>query len=241
LKSDRIPGGRPAAAAWGVHLFTASGVVFALLALLALDDGKQLAALRWLGVALIVDGVDGWLARRNHVAEQLPNIDGAALDLVVGYVTYVFVPALIIWRGGYLLDTVALALVAAILVSSLYVFARRDMKTDDGYFRGFPALWNVVALYFVVVPPSPAIASAFVVILVVMTFAPVHVAHPFRARDYGAALPMVAVAWAVFTAPLLIPGLGVFARTFLILMSLATATILIVMGLLRTARGARAQ
>ena len=240
MKSDRIPGGRPAAA-WGVHLFTASGVVFALLALLALDDGKQLAALRWLGVALIVDGVDGWLARRNHVAEQLPNIDGAALDLVVDYVTYVFVPALIIWRGGYLLDTVALALVAAILVSSLYVFARRDMKTDDGYFRGFPALWNVVALYFVVVPPSPAIASAFVVILVVMTFAPVHVAHPFRVKDYGAALPMVAVAWAVFTAPLLIPGLGVFARTFLILMSLATATILIVMGLLRTARGARAQ
>jgi phosphatidylcholine synthase len=220
-----------------VHLLTASGAVLALLALNAVDQGNELEALRWLGVALIVDAVDGTLARAAKVREWVPNLRGDSLDLVVDYLTYVLVPALLIWRGDYLLPAVAFPLTAAILVSSLYIFARRDMKTDDGYFRGFPALWNVVALYFVVATPSPAVATAITVILIVMTFAPIHVVHPFRARDYGVILPATAIAWAGFTAPLLLPGLGIFWKSFLLVMSLAAAIGLIVMGLLRTARG----
>ena len=228
------------AVAWAVHFLTATGVVFALLALRALDQGNQLAALGWLGVALIVDGVDGTLARKFAIRERLPQIDGASLDLVVDYVTYVFLPALIIWRGEYLLDSVSFPLTAAILLSSLYVFARRDMKTEDGYFRGFPALWNVVAFYLVVATPGTAVATAVVVILIVMTFAPIHVVHPFRVRDYSVVLPIVAAAWAICSAPLLIPGLSVLAKTFFLIMSLVTAAALVVMGLLRTARGPRA-
>jgi len=215
--------------------------VLALLALNAVDQGDELAALAWLGVALFIDGVDGSLARAAKVREQVPNLSGDALDLVVDYLTYVFVPALLIWRGDYLLSAMAFPLVAAILASSLYIFSRQDMKTDDGYFRGFPALWNVVALYFVATTPSPGSATAVVVILIVMTFAPIHVVHPFRVRDYGATLPGIAIAWATFTAPLLAPGLAVFAKSFLLVMSLATLAVLVVMGLLRTARGQRAQ
>jgi phosphatidylcholine synthase len=240
LKREQSRGGA-GVAAWAVHLLTALGAVLALLALDAVEKGREFAALAWLGVALVVDGVDGTLARRAKVRERVPNIDGEALDLVVDYLTYVFVPALLIWRGGHLPDALALPLTAAILMSSLYVFVRRDMKTEDGYFRGFPALWNVVALYFVVAMPSQVVAAAAVVILVVTTFAPVHVVHPFRVRDYGAALPMVAIAWAAFTAPLLIPDLGTFAQRFLLAMSLATAAALAVMGLLRTVREARRQ
>ena len=228
-------------AAWSVHLLTALGALLALLALDAVEQGREFAALAWLGIALVVDGVDGTLARAAKVRERVPNINGDALDLVVDYLTYVFVPALLMWRGGYLLAPLALPLTVAILLSSLYVFARRDMKTDDGYFRGFPALWNVIAVYFVVATPSPSVASALVVILVVTTFAPVHTVHPFRVRDYGATLPAVAIGWAVFTAPLLVPNLGVFTKAFLLVMSLATAAVLVVMGLLRTARGPRAQ
>lgn len=215
--------------------------MLALLALIAVDQGDELAALAWLGVALFIDGVDGTLARAAKVREQVPNMSGDVLDLVVDYLTYVFVPALLIWRGDYLLSAVAFPLVAAILASSLYIFSRRDMKTDDGYFRGFPALWNVVALYFVATTPSPGSATAVVVILIVMTFAPIHVVHPFRVRDYGATLPAIAIAWAAFTASLLVPGLAVFAKSFLLVMSLATLAVLVVMGLLRTARGQRAQ
>jgi phosphatidylcholine synthase len=240
LKREQDAGGG-GIAAWAVHLLTASGAVLALLALDAVEQGREFAALAWLGVALIVDGVDGTLARAANVRERAPNIDGNTLDLVVDYLTYVFVPALLIWRGGYFPGTLALPLTAAILLSSLYVFARRDMKTDDGYFRGFPALWNIVAFYLVVATPSPGIAAAIVVILVAMTFAHVHVVHPFRVRDYGTTLPMVAIGWAALTAPLLIQNLGIFAKTFLLIMSLATAAVMAMMGLLRTARGPRAQ
>lgn len=229
--------GRSKVAAWSVHLLTASGAIFALLALRAVEQGNQLAALLWLGIALIVDGLDGTLARAVKIRDQLPNIDGEALDLVVDYLTYVFVPALLILRGDYLPGVLAAPLTAAVLVSSLYVFVRKDMKTEDGYFRGFPALWNVVALYFVVATPSTGIAAAIVVILIVMTFAPIHVVHPFRVQDYGEILPVLAVAWGVFTAPLLYPDLSVFLKAFLLVMSLATAAMLVAMGLFRTLRG----
>ena len=222
-----------------MHLLTASGAVLALLALSAVEQGDELAALLWLGVALIVDGIDGTLARAAKVSERVPNVSGDSLDLVVDYLTYVFVPALLIWRGNYLLPAIAFPLTAAILVSSLYIFARRDMKTDDGYFRGFPALWNVIALYVVVATPSPVVATAITIILIVMTFAPIHFVHPFRSRDYGVVLPAIAIAWAIFTAPLLIPHLGVFWKSFLLIMSLAATIGLVAMGLLRTARGPR--
>jgi len=229
----------PTAAAWGVHLLTASGVVLALLALDAVQRGDNEIALLWLGAAMIVDGIDGTLARSVNVRERLPRIDGEALDLVVDYLTYVFVPALMIWQGGFLPGPIAMPLTAGILVSSLYVFARRDMKTDDGYFRGFPALWNVVAFYLVVAEPSATAAAVSVGALIAMTFAPVHVVHPFRVRDYGPVLPMVAIVWAAVTAALLLPGWSILLHHFLLFMSLATAAAILAMGVLRTIRGAR--
>ena len=223
--------------AWGVHLFTSIGVVLGFLALLAVERQQWREALLWLFAALMVDGIDGMLARAAKVRERLPRIDGEALDLVIDYLSYVFVPALFIWHGDYLPAAVALPLVAAILVSSLYVFARRDMKTDDGYFRGFPALWNVVVFYFFVTAPDPVICAIAVGALVIMTFAPVHVAHPFRVRDYGWLLPALAILWALSTVALLLPPNEV--RPALLVISLATAALVIAMGLLRTVRGAR--
>ncbi len=240
MKREKSAGGS-GVAAWAVHLFTATGVIFALLALEAVEQGNARLALLWLGVALLVDGLDGTFARAVKVREQLPNLDGDALDLVVDYLTYVFVPAVLIWRGNYLPDPLAFILTAAILISSLYVFARKDMKTDDGYFRGFPGLWNVVALYFVVAGPPASLAAVAVVILVGMTFAPIHVVHPFRVQDYGKTLPAVAIAWAIFTLPLLLPNLSVFANAFLLVMSLAAAAILVGMGFVRSARGSSGQ
>jgi phosphatidylcholine synthase len=232
-------GGGASAAAWGVHLFTSLGVVVAFLALLAIERGEPREALLWLVVALFIDGVDGTLARAARVSERLPRIDGSALDLVIDYLTYVFLPVLLIWRGGYLPDPWALPLCAAILSSSLYVFARRDMKTDDGYFRGFPGLWNVIAFYFFVLDPAPAACLIVVVALVVMTFAPVHVVHPFRARDYRPLLLGLTVVWTLTTPALLVPALGEGLRSVLAVLSVGSAALLIALGLLRTARGAR--
>ena len=225
--------------AWGVHLFTATGAVFALLAMIAIQRGLGFEALLWLFAALVVDAIDGTLARAARVRERLPQIHGESLDLVVDYLTYVFVPALFLWRGEYFPEQLATSLAAAICVSSLYVFAREDMKTGDGYFRGFPALWNIVALYCFVAPPSQGVAVAIVLALVLMTFAPVHVPHPFRVRDYGWILPASAMLWAAATLALLLPNWSDAAQAILLTVSLAAAAAIIGMGLLRSVRGPR--
>ncbi|HEU5285780.1 MAG TPA: CDP-alcohol phosphatidyltransferase family protein, partial [Sphingomicrobium sp.] len=227
----------PAIAAWLVHAFTASGAVLALLALLAIEQQRWTLALAWLALSGVVDGVDGSLARWARVKERAPSIDGDTLDLVIDYLTYVFVPALFIWRAELVPPGLAPWLAAAILVSSLYVFARTDMKTDDGYFRGFPALWSVVAFYLFVLQPGAGIGAAVVLLLVAMTFAPIHFVHPFRVRDYGKWLPAVAIAWIAATCALLWPGWSDTARTGIATASVATAAALVGMGLLRSLRG----
>lgn len=229
------------AAAWGVHLFTAAGAVAALLALIAVERRQPETALFWLFVALAIDGVDGTLARAVKVRERIPRIDGEALDLVVDYLTYVLVPVWFILEGGYLPGPLALPLCAAILVSALYIFARRDMKTDDGYFRGFPALWNVVAFYFFVLKPAPPLAAGAAAALVVMTFAPIHTVHPFRVRDYGPVPPSLAILWAATTAGLLSRDLDGWVTPVLATISFGSAALLAGMGLLRTLRGPRSR
>lgn len=222
---------------WAVHAFTATGAVLALLALAAVEGGRWREALLWLLAALVVDGIDGTVARKARVAERLPRIDGSALDLVVDYLTYVFVPAWFLLKLGAFPASAALPLAMLILLSSLYTFARRDMKTEDGYFRGFPALWNIVALYIYAAAAPQWLAAAIVLVLAVLTFAPVHAVHPLRVRDYGDWLLGVSVIWMVATLALFLP-LSREVRTAALATSLATAVILVAMGFARTVRGA---
>lgn len=222
---------------WAVHAFTATGAVLALLALAAVEGGRWREALLWLLAALVVDGIDGTLARKARVAERLPRIDGSALDLVVDYLTYVFVPAWFLLKLGAFPASAAMPLTMLILLSSLYTFARRDMKTEDGYFRGFPALWNIVALYIYAAAAPQWLAAAIVLVLAVLTFAPVHAVHPLRVRDYGDWLLGVSVIWMVATLALFLP-LSREVRTAALATSLATAVILVAMGFARTVRGA---
>ena len=119
--------GPPAVFAWLVHMFTATGAMFALFALLAIEQRNWRLALLWLFVALVVDGIDGTFARWARVKEKAEQVDGDTLDLVIDFVTYVFVPMLFIWRAGLIAESLALWLAAGILFSSLYLFARTDM------------------------------------------------------------------------------------------------------------------
>ncbi|MGX7927884.1 CDP-alcohol phosphatidyltransferase family protein [Tsuneonella sp. HG094] len=220
-------------------MLTASGAVLSLLALDAAIRDEFREALLWLLVALAVDGVDGTLARRLRIADRLPRIDGAALDLVVDYLTFVLVPVLIMWRGGFLPAPLALPLCSIILITSLYVFARRDMKTADGYFRGFPALWNVVAAYFVLLPVPAPIAAAIVSMLALLTFAPIHVVHPFRTADSRAVAVIAGVLWVLATA-VLAAGEGAGSwRVPAMAISLGSLAALVAIGARRTWRGER--
>jgi phosphatidylcholine synthase len=171
------------AASWAVHVFTASGAVIGLLAMLAVIRGDARAALLWLGAALAVDALDGPIARKLRVREVLPKVDGAALDLVVDYLTYVLVPAVFLYWFELMPGGWGLAGAGFILLTSLYCFANVEMKTADNYFSGFPALWNVVVLYLWVLD-SPAIVNAIVVAAFgVLTFVPVKFVHPVRVSE----------------------------------------------------------
>ncbi|HEX6411177.1 MAG TPA: phosphatidylcholine synthase [Sphingomicrobium sp.] len=224
------------AAAWAVHLFSASGAVLALLAMVAIRDHRWTDAMLWLFVALVVDGVDGTLARAARVKEIAPRIDGGVLDLVIDYLNYVFVPTLFILEAGLLPVVAAIPLAALIQISSLYVFARRDMKTEDNYFRGFPALWNIVALYLFAAQLDFSVAAAIVAALALLTFAPIHFVHPFRVRDYGPWLPITALVWAFSTLSLLVDSPAA-ARGLLLAISAISAIVIVGLGLLRTVRG----
>ena len=226
--------------AWLVHGLTASGAVFAFLALLAIEQRDWRLALLWLAAALAVDAFDGTLARWAHVKQHAPRIDGETLDLIIDYLNYVFVPTVLIWRAELVPPALAPWLAAAILVSALYNFARRDMKTEDNYFRGFPALWNVVAFYLFVARPGPEAGAVIVVALAALTFTSVTFVHPFRVRDYGRWLPILALLWAIVTLALLRPGWTPQLRTGLTWASALLVLVLLGLGLLRSLRGPRA-
>lgn len=167
-------------AAFGVHVFTALGAGVALIAMLEAVREHWASMFGWLGVALIIDAVDGPLARKLEVERLQPNWSGEVLDLVVDFVTYVFVPAYAITASGMLPLQAAPLLGIGIVTSSALYFADRRMKAADNHFRGFPALWNVAAFYLFLLHPSPALASLAVAILIALTFAPFHVVHPIR-------------------------------------------------------------
>lgn len=168
------------AAAFSVHVFTALGAGLALLAMLEAVREHWAGMFLWLGLALIVDAVDGPLARRFDVKLLQPNWSGEVLDLVVDFVTYVFVPAYAITASGLLLPVAAPVLGAAIVVTSALYFADRRMKAEDNHFRGFPALWNAAAFYLFLLHWSPVWSTLLVAVLIIFTFLPRHVLHPVR-------------------------------------------------------------
>jgi phosphatidylcholine synthase len=168
------------AAAFSVHVFTAMGAGIALLALLEAVREHWASMFAWLGVALIIDAIDGPMARKLDITRLQPNWSGEVLDLVVDFVTYVFVPAYAITASRLLLPLAAPILGLGIVVSSALYFADRRMKADDNHFRGFPALWNAAAFYLFLLHPPPALASLIVAVLIALTFVPFHVVHPIR-------------------------------------------------------------
>ena len=196
------------AKAWGVHAVTASGVILALLALLAVLDSQPKQCLLWLGLALLVDGLDGSLARRYDVKGVLPHFDGSTLDLVIDYLTYVFIPAIFLYRFIPLPDFTALFAVGLILVSSLFCFCNLNMKSQDNYFVGFPAAWNVVVVYFYLLEFAPWLSFATILALSGLTLTRVKFLHPFRVKAFMplniavTLLWMFACAWLILLYPL---------------------------------------
>jgi phosphatidylcholine synthase len=196
------------ARAFSVHVLTASGAALALGALLAAVRGAFDVMFIWLGIALIVDGVDGTIARRLKAADRLPRWSGEVLDLVVDFVTYVFVPAYAIAAGGLLPPMLAVPAGMVIAITGAIYFSDRRMKTADHYFRGFPTLWNVAAFYLFVLAPAPWLAALLVALLVVLTFVPFKFVHPFRVARLRMVSIAAVVLWLGLAADALVQALA---------------------------------
>jgi phosphatidylcholine synthase len=186
--------------AFSIHVFTACGAALALLAMILATGGHWAGMFFCLGLALVVDGVDGPLARAFKVAEALPRWSGETLDLIVDFTTYVFVPAYAIAASGLLPNALAVPAGVLVVVTGALYFADRHMKTADNYFRGFPAVWNLAAFYLYLLEPPPWLAAAMVVALAALSFAPIKFLHPLRVKRLRLLNIALLGAWAVLAA-----------------------------------------
>jgi phosphatidylcholine synthase len=167
--------------AWGVHIFTASGVIVGLLALVAVVNRDWRAALLWLFVAVLIDTVDGTLARFVQVKHVLPDVDGRMLDYVIDFTNDVIVPSLILYNAGLLPSSVRLVCCAAILLVSCYHYTNLKAITDDFRFRGFPAMWNFVVFYIFVLNLSQVWNVVTIAVVCCLHFVPIDFIYPTRA------------------------------------------------------------
>ena len=182
-------------AAWLVHLYTASGVVFAFLAARAVIQFDYRSAFFWLFLQVVVDATDGTLARLARVSERTPVFSGAKLDDIVDYLTFVFVPALFVWRALIVPDAWTLPVVCAMLLSSAYGFNRADAKTPDHFFTGFPSYWNIVVFYLLVAGWPAAVNGVILLVLAALVFVPIRYVYPSRTRPLRAMTNLLGVAW----------------------------------------------
>jgi phosphatidylcholine synthase len=180
---------------WLVHAYTAAGAVLALLALHAVVDGEIRTAFIYLAAAVVVDATDGWLARAFRVRERLPSFDGARLDDIVDYLTFVFVPLFLIEHEGLLPDRVSLPLVSAALLASAYGFARTDAKTADHFFTGFPSYWNIVVLYVGAMEMPEWANAAVLAALTALVFVPIGYVYPSRTPAFRRTTVILGVVW----------------------------------------------
>ncbi len=182
-----------------MHLFTVSGVVFSFLALIASIEQNLPLVFFYLALALFVDGIDGSLARKVDVKEHTPNINGEILDNIIDYLNYVFVPAFIIYWLGLVPSGMELILSVFILIVSCYTFANNNIKTSDFYFSGFPALWNVVIIYFYILETEPFTNLLIICTLSILTFIPIKYLHPFRVKHLRRLSLFVLLIWMLTT------------------------------------------
>jgi len=183
--------------AWGVHLYTATGLVVAAgIAVLVVRGGDDSfrAALGLMVVATLIDSTDGWLARRARVKEFAPSFDGRWLDDLIDFQTYTSLPLLLIWRAGLLTSGQAWWLLLPLLASA-YGFSQVNAKTDDGFFLGFPSYWNIVAFYLYLLRPPAWVSLTLIITLAVLTFIPWRYLYPSQRAPFSRLTNLLALVW----------------------------------------------
>ena len=188
----------PRVTALFVHLLTATGAVFAMLSMLAAANHQWSLMFLWLVVAFAVDGIDGPLARRFDVKKYAPRFDGVLLDLIIDYLTYVFIPAFALFQSGLLPGWTGWVTIIIITFASAMYFCDGNMKTKDKSFHGFPGCWNMVALVMFAIQPNFWIILTVVIVLAIAMFLPLKFVHPVRTNRWRFISLPITLLWIAF-------------------------------------------
>ena len=190
--------------AWLVHAYTATGAVLAFIGAWAVVHGNDQLALGSMFVATIVDGTDGVLARRFRVKDVLPEVDGARIDDIVDYITFVFLPMLLLEASGGLYQSVALPVIAVVLMSSMYGFVAPDAKSSDHFFTGFPSYWNIVVLYLMLFRVPPAYNAAILLVLSGLVFVRIGYVYPTRTTTLRTLTLVLGAIWGLLIGAIIV-------------------------------------
>ena len=190
--------------AWAVHGYTASGAVLAFAMTTAVISGRYRLAFVLMVIACVVDSTDGTLARLVKVKQATPSFDGARLDDIVDYLTFVFVPALLLFQAGLLPSEWGGAVVASVLLSSAIGFCTADAKTDDHFYTGFPSYWNIAALYLFAAHLTPIVNAIILLVLSAMVFVRIRYIYPSRTPVLRGLTIALCVIWGLMVLQMIV-------------------------------------
>lgn len=193
------------ACAWGVHLYTGLGAAFGLIAIHFADVGDFRASFLAMAVTIVIDSSDGTLARIVKIRERVPSVDGALLDNIIDYLTFVIAPMVLVLQAKLVpAGWTGLAIVSFVTVASAYQFAQTAAKTLDNYYTGFPSYWNIIVFYLYYAGVSPTIGGIVLAALGVMVFVPIRYIYPSRTVTLRPFTIAYGIFWGIVTIPMVL-------------------------------------
>ena len=178
-----------------VHLLTGLGIVAGFFALIAVMNNNQKDAFLWLGLAFLIDSVDGTLARKFNVKKNFPHLDGKMLDSIIDFFNYVIIPSIMIYWFKYVPDQFVVLIPAILIFISIFSYVNLNILTNDNYYNGFPAIWNVIVLYFYIFGTSQHFNLIFLILLILLKFSPLKCIHPLRVKKFKNLSILFAIFW----------------------------------------------
>ena len=187
-----------------IHLFTGFGIIAGFFSLISVINNDQINAFLWLGLAFLIDSVDGTLARKFDVKKNLPNIDGKMLDSIIDFFNYVIIPSIMIYWFNYVPDQFIILIPVILIFISIYSYVNLNILTNDNYYNGFPAIWNVIVLYFYIFETSQNFNLLFLILLILLKFSPLKCIHPLRVKKLKYLSIFFTIVWFMMSVLLII-------------------------------------
>ena len=187
-----------------VHFLTGCGILAGFFSLIAVLNNNQKEAFIWLGVAFLIDSIDGTLARKFNVKKNFPHIDGKMLDSIIDFFNYVIIPSIMIYWFKYVPDQFIIIIPSILIFISIYSYVNLNVLTNDNYYNGFPAIWNVVVLYFYIFGSSQMINFIILTLLILLKFSPLKCIHPLRVNKLKYLSIFFTILWFLMSALLIL-------------------------------------